>query len=190
MSDSTRRSFLKTSAALGAASLINQTTPAAEGDGLIAIAVIGTGGMGMNHVGMLSQREDVRIVAVCDVDTNRLQSAVTKVEENSGRRPDATGDLRDVLKNSKIEAVFIATPDHWHGPAAILALDAGKHVYVEKPCCHNIREGRLMTDAVARSGKVLQVGTQSRSTPCVKDAIDRIHAGEIGEVLVAKAWNS
>jgi predicted dehydrogenase len=89
-----------------------------------------------------------------------------------------------------VDAVYIATPDHWHAPAAILGLDAGKHVYVEKTCCHNIREGRLMVDAVKRSGKVLQVGTQSRSAPFLKEAIQRLHSGEIGEVLVAKAWNS
>jgi predicted dehydrogenase len=95
-----------------------------------------------------------------------------------------------VLGDPQVEAVFIATPDHWHAPAAILALDAGKHVYVEKPCCHNIREGRLMIEAAERSGKLLQVGTQSRSTACVREAIERIGRGEIGEILVAKAWNS
>ncbi|HEX6984564.1 MAG TPA: Gfo/Idh/MocA family oxidoreductase, partial [Planctomycetaceae bacterium] len=84
----------------------------------------------------------------------------------------------------------IATPDHWHAPAALLALDAGKHVYVEKPLCHNVREGRLLVDAVARTGRVLQVGTQSRSGEAVRDAIRRVRSGEIGEVLVAKAWNS
>src|SRR5262249_36042444 len=99
-------------------------------------------------------------------------------------------DLRQVLDDKSVDAVWIATPDHWHAPAAILALGAGKHVYVEKPCCHNIREGRLMADAVARSGKHLQVGTQSRSTAVVREAIDRVQGGEIGEVLVAKAWNS
>jgi predicted dehydrogenase len=81
-------------------------------------------------------------------------------------------------------------PDHWHAPAAILALNAGKHVYVEKPCSHNIREGRLMVEAAKRSGKWLQVGTQSRSTPFVREAIERLRRGEVGEILVAKAWNS
>jgi predicted dehydrogenase len=94
------------------------------------------------------------------------------------------------LDDPAVDAVFIATPDHWHAPASILALDAGKHVYVEKPCCHNIREGRLMMEAVQRSGKMLQVGTQSRSTGFVREAMQRIQAGEIGEILVAKAWNS
>jgi predicted dehydrogenase len=99
-------------------------------------------------------------------------------------------DLRRVLDDGSVDAVVIATPDHWHAPASILALDSGKHVYVEKPCCHNIREGRLMAEACRRNGKQLQVGTQSRSTTFVKEAIDRVHGGEIGEVLVAKAWNS
>jgi predicted dehydrogenase len=94
------------------------------------------------------------------------------------------------LDDLGVDAVFIATPDHWHAPASILALEAGKHLYVEKPCCHNIREGRLMAEACKRSGKHLQVGTQSRSTLFVKQAIDRVLKGEIGEVLVAKAWNS
>jgi predicted dehydrogenase len=98
--------------------------------------------------------------------------------------------MRTLYDDAHVDAVFIATPDHWHAPAAILALDAGKHVYVEKPCCHNILEGRLMAEAVRRSGKALQVGTQSRSTDCVSEAIQRVHEGEIGEVLVAKAWNS
>jgi predicted dehydrogenase len=95
-----------------------------------------------------------------------------------------------VLDDKAVDAVFIATPDHWHTPAAILALDAGKSVYVEKPMTHNIREGRLLADAVQRSGKLLQVGTQSRSTVTVREAIQRVREGEIGDVLVAKAWNS
>ncbi len=94
------------------------------------------------------------------------------------------------LRTSRISCVFIATPDHWHAPAALLALEAGKHVYVEKPLCHNVREGRLLVDAVARTKRLLQVGTQSRSTDVVRDAISRIRGGVIGEVLVAKAWNS
>ena len=110
--------------------------------------------------------------------------------KGSGKAPEAVNDLRHVLDDRRVDAVWIATPDHWHAPAAILALNAGKHVYVEKPCCHNLREGRLMAEAKARSGKHLQVGTQSRSTAVVQDAIARVRGGAIGEVLVAKAWNS
>jgi predicted dehydrogenase len=119
-----------------------------------------------------------------------MAKAAEVVRSTSGKAPQQATDLRKVLDDKSVDAVFVATPDHWHAPAAILALDAGKHVYVEKPCCHNIREGRLMADAVGRTGKMLQVGTQSRSTDVVREGIQRIHEGEIGEILVAKAWNS
>jgi predicted dehydrogenase len=99
-------------------------------------------------------------------------------------------DLRRVLDDKAVQAVWIATPDHWHAPAAILAANAGKHVYVEKPCAHNLREGRWMVEAARRNKIVMQVGTQSRSTAHVRRAIQRLEEGLIGKVLVAKAWNS
>ena len=98
--------------------------------------------------------------------------------------------MRRVLDDPAVQAVWIATPDHWHAPATILACDAGKHVYVEKPCSHNIREGRLMIEAARRNKKIVQVGTQSRSTAHVRQAMDRLRQGAIGDVLVSKAWNS
>ena len=98
--------------------------------------------------------------------------------------------MRHVLDDKSVDAVWIATPDHWHAPATILACDAGKHVYVEKPCSHNIREGRLMIEAARRNKRVVQVGTQSRSTAHVRQAMEKLHAGAIGDVLVSKAWNS
>ncbi|MCA9071689.1 MAG: Gfo/Idh/MocA family oxidoreductase, partial [Planctomycetaceae bacterium] len=143
-----------------------------------------------NHTKLLANRKDVKVAYVCDVDQQRLQRAVGLVKAGAGTTPKAVTDLREILKDPQIEAVFIATPDHWHAPAAVLALEHGKHVYVEKPMCHNIREGRLTVDAVHRSGKRLQVGTQSRSTPFIHEAIQQLRNGEIGDVLVAKAWNS
>jgi len=190
MNSTGRRTFLKT-AGLGAAAWAATAGQAPAADQpRVVVAVIGTGGMGSSHVGNLAARKDVQVAYVCDADRNRLQAAAKSVEKASGKAPKAVVDLRRVLEDRAVEAVFIATPDHWHAPAAILALDAGKHVYVEKPCCHNIREGRLMVDAVRRSGRLLQVGTQSRSTACVREGIRRVRGGEIGEVLVAKAWNS
>ncbi len=182
-----RRSFL---AGVGAVAVSPSPVSSATNDKRIIVGVIGPGGMGSNHLRNLVKRDDVTIAWVCDVDRERLDKAANLVDSETGQRPQSTGDLRHVLSDANVGAVFIATPDHWHAPAAILALDAGKHVYVEKPCCHNIREGRLMADAVKRSGRLLQVGTQSRSTDCVSEAMRRIHDGEIGEVLVAKAWNS
>jgi predicted dehydrogenase len=188
MKSSNRRAFLKT-AGTGAMALAATVRAAAESSQPIVLGVIGTGGMGTNHLRALSRRKDVRVAYVCDADQTRLANAV-KVVADAGGNPKAVSDMRTMLDSKDVDAVLIATPDHWHAPASILALNAGKHVYVEKPCCHNIREGRLMADAVARSRKILQVGTQSRSTTVVKEAIDRVRSGEIGDVLVAKAWNS
>ncbi len=187
-----RREFLKTSAAVTAATLTSLASVKADEvvTPVLSIGLIGCGGMGSNHLNLLSKRKDVQVTWVCDVDANRLAAAEKLVNDGSGKYPVATGDLRKVLKDKTVDAVFIATPDHWHAPAAILALDAGKHVYVEKPCCHNIWEGRMLAEAVERSGKRLQVGTQSRSTGCVQEGLDHIRRGEIGEILVAKAWNS
>ncbi len=189
MNANDRRAFLQ--AGLGAAvwTMGANASRAASGDPLV-LGVIGPGGMGMNHTKLLASRKDVKVAYVCDVDSKRLEAAAKEVESRSGVAPKAVGDMRQVLDDRSVDAVFIATPDHWHAPAAMLALDAGKHVYVEKPCCHNLREGRAMMDAVIRTRKCLQVGTQSRSTAVVREAIDRIRSGEIGEVLVAKAWNS
>jgi predicted dehydrogenase len=169
--------------------MTDQASRAAAND-VLTVAVIGPGGMGTSHTNLLAARKDVRVKYVCDVDQQRLAKAAEAVRSTSGKAPEQVGDMRKVFDDEEVDAVFIATPDHWHAPASILALDAGKHVYVEKPCCHNIREGRLMEDAVARSGKCLQVGTQSRSTRVIEEAIQKLHAGEIGEILVAKAWNS
>src|SRR5262245_50574486 len=184
-----RRDFLQNAVAGAAALALSPPTSAADSRKLV-LGIIGPGGMGMNHVRALLKRPDVEIAYVCDVDKKRLADAAKAVEDGSKKAPQAVGDMRKVLDDKAVDAVFIATPDHWHAPAAILALDAGKHVYVEKPCSHNIREGRLMADAVKRSGKVLQVGTQSRSTAVVREAMDHLKGGAIGEVLVAKSWNS
>jgi predicted dehydrogenase len=186
-----RRTFLVSAGATAAATaLASRSVLGQDAERKIVVGLIGPGGMGSNHLRLLASRKDVEVAHVCDVDAHRLASAVKEVESRSGKTPQAGSDLRRVLDDKAVDAVFIATPDHWHAPAAILALDAGKHVYVEKPCSHNIREGRLMSDAVRRSGKLLQVGTQSRSGEAIREAIERIRGGEIGEVLVAKAWNS
>ncbi len=190
MQKTRRRSFMK-AAGLGAAGLaLGARARAAEPARKLIVGVIGTGGMGSHHLRQLTRRDDVEVAHVCDVDKARLAGATELVTTATGKAPRAVSDLRQVLDDKSVDAVFIATPDHWHVPAALLALDAGKHVYVEKPCSHNIREGRLLVDAVLRTGKLLQVGTQSRGTATVQEGVERVRSGEIGEVLVAKAWNS
>jgi len=191
MADQTNRRTVLKSVGAGAVaiSLASQSVEAAKKDKIV-VGVIGPGGMGSSHTRNLSRRKDVEVAYVCDVDEQRMNKAAKHVQSVTGTAPKMVGDMRKVFDDKRVDAVFVATPDHWHGPAAILALDAGKHVYVEKPCCHNIREGRLMADAVKRSGKQLQVGTQSRSTSTVAEAVKIVLSGKIGEVLVAKAWNS
>jgi predicted dehydrogenase len=193
MTETNRREFLKDTgrlAATTAAITLASGAVARQANAPLPVAVIGTGGMGSNHVRLLSSRPDVRVAYVCDVDEGRLARAAREVETRSKKAPKAVKDLRRVLDDKDVVAVWIATPDHWHGPATILACDAGKHVYVEKPCAHNVREGRLMIEAARRNKRVVQVGTQSRSTEHVRKAMDLLREGVIGDILVSKAWNS
>ncbi len=184
-----RREFLEAAGTIAAtASLINISAGGVTDP--VPVALIGCGGMGSNHLQQLVQNKGVKVTAVSDVDQNRLQSAVKQVETAGHESPKAIEDFRQILSDPKIQAVWIAMPDHWHAPATILACNAGKHVYVEKPCSHNLREGRLMIDAARKNKRVVQVGTQSRSTEHIIEAMKRLHAGAIGEVMVAKAWNS
>jgi predicted dehydrogenase len=139
---------------------------------------------------LLAGRKDVRLAYVCDADRKRAEQAAAEVEKVSGKKPQIVQDLRFVLDDDAVDAVTVATPDHWHGPATILACAAGKHVYVEKPCSHNVREGRLMIEAARQHERVVQVGTQARNSKHVRRAMQLIRDGAIGDVLVAKAWNS
>ena len=193
----TRREFLEQSArslaatTASAAWLLSSDSVSAQADSdRITVAVIGPGGMGMAHTNLLAVNKSVRVAYVCDVDEQRAAKAAEAVTMGSGQAPKIVKDMRQVLDDKEVRAVWIATPDHWHGPAAILAANAGKHVYVEKPCSHNVREGRLMIEAARRNKVVMQVGTQSRSTPQILKAIEKLKSGVIGEILVAKAWNS
>jgi predicted dehydrogenase len=191
MTQSNRRDFLKESG-LGVAGAV-AWAGAAQGQqasNRVIVGVIGCGGMGTAHTRLLAARKDVEVAYVCDPDEGRRAVAAKAVESGSGKAPRAVKDLRQVLDDNAVDAVWIATPDHWHAPAAILAAEAKKHVYVEKPCSHNIREGRLMIDAARRNKRMMTVGTQSRSTEHVRKAMQLLREGIIGEVLVAKAWNS
>jgi predicted dehydrogenase len=186
----TRRTFLKrTGGAMVAAGAVPSLRAQGAGERFV-IGIIGPGGMGMNHLNWFAAQKDVNVAYVCDPDEARRNSAARTVEKLSGKAPQAVADMRKVFEDKTVDGVVIATPDHWHAPATILACDAGKHVYVEKPCAHNIREGRLMIEAARRNNRIVQVGTQSRSTPHVRRAMELLHGGAIGEVLVSKAWNS
>lgn len=149
MSDCNRREFLDNTAALtavaaGGTLALQAARAKAADDGRMAVALIGCGGMGTNHLRLLSQRKDVRVAYVCDVDANRLAAAAKLVETSGNGVPQATGDLRKVLADPLVKAVWIGSPrarPFRHTPAALLACAAKKHVYVEKPVSHNVTKG-------------------------------------------------
>jgi predicted dehydrogenase len=152
----------------------------------MSVALIGCGGRGRFVAGVMARMPGIAITRLCDANEKRLASSA---KEFGVREKHAVSDMRTVFDDEAVDAVLVATPDHWHAPAAILACSAGKHVYVEKPCSHNIREGRLLVEAARRHNCVVQHGTQVRSTPMMIEATTLLHEGIIGDVLVAKAWN-
>ena len=193
MKNTNRREFLKQTGGIVAGTAALGLTPSAQAAGAnekVIAGVIGPGGMGTNLLRSFAAQKDVEIAYVCDVDVDRMNAAVKEVEKITTKSPKPVKDLRRVLEDKSVDAVVIATPDHWHAPATILACEAGKHVYVEKPCSHNLREGRLMVEAARHHKRVVQVGTQSRSTEHVLRAMELLHNGAVGAVLVSKAWNS
>ena len=192
MNSSTRREFLKQSGA-GVATVaagLPHLSRSAEAHRRLVVGMIGPGGHVSNLLKSFASQPDVEIAWVCDVDSRRLAAAAREVEAAQGKAPKADKDMRRVFEDRSVDAVVIATPDHWHAPATLLACEAGKHVYVEKPCSHNLREGRWMVEAARRHSRVVQVGTQSRSTATIRQAMQLLREGAIGDVLVAKAWNS
>lgn len=191
-SSSPRRTFLKqtglgmTGVALSSLAQPVKEARAAGANQRLRVGVIGCGNQGGSHIVSFRQleKENVEIVYVCDPDESRRGKAV---EKTNGAKP--VEDFRRILDDDTIDAVSIATPDHWHTPAAILAMQAGKHVYVEKPCSHNFTEGKQLVAASAKYNKVVQHGTQMRSNQGFAEAVQMLHEGVIGDVLVAKIWN-
>jgi len=174
-------------AAAGAAAstLFSTVSSAAVGaNEQVRIGVIGSGNQGKRHQLALSTLPSVKIAYVCDVDQQRLSEGVARTGAKQAQ------DLRQILDDPSIDGVTIATPDHWHVPAALLALEAGKHVYVEKPCSYNFREGQMLVEAVSKhKNLVFQHGTQARSNVAMQQAVKMLRDGIIGDVLIAKCWN-
>lgn len=154
----------------------------------IGIALIGCGGMGLSNLNDFLRVPEVEFVAVVDVDEQHLEQAVLLVEERRGRRPEAQMDFRRILDRNDIDAVIVATPDHWHALPTVLACQAGKDVYVEKPLATTIEEGRAMVTAARRYNRVVQVGTQQRSAGHFADAVDFVKSGQLGKLRMVRAW--
>jgi predicted dehydrogenase len=188
MSDQNRRAFLQQAAGLtGAAALFPSASFAAVGaNERISLALIGAGGRGSHVAEVFRKTQNVEISWVCDPDEARRAKGAATFGVDPSR---VVGDLRRVLDDKTVDAVLVTTPDHWHAPASILACDAGKHVYVEKPCSHNVREGRLLVEAARRNKRLVQHGTQCRSTAMMAGAVAKLREGVIGDVLGTKVWN-
>lgn len=185
MKNPNRRYFI----AAGAAAVSRRIT-AAPSDA-IRIGMIGMGGRGSAIMtSELKRVPNIKITHLCDVDQARLEKAQSAAAKAGYGNVRGSADLRRVLDDKEVDAVVIATPDHWHAPATILACAAGKDVYVEKPVSHNLREGRLMIDAARKYNRVVQAGMQSRSRPNTIRAVEIAHSNQLGRVLMAKAWNS
>ncbi len=183
-----RRNFLKacSTTAMTSMALTSVTGFAGAPNNRLRVGLIGCGGRGLHDAGLFQSEPDVEIAYVCDVDRQRLASAAKMFSIPAER---AITDMRRMLDDVNLDVALVTTPDHWHSPAAILACSAGKHVYVEKPISHNIREGRWLVSAARRFQVQVQHGTQSRSTRMMQDAVTALRSGIIGDVLVAKCWN-
>jgi predicted dehydrogenase len=191
---SNRRDFLKTSSAAIAAAAISAAPAvarsAASPNDRIRVAVVGVGGRGrVSHCGALLalSAENVEIAALCDCDENRLNLAAGDVEKQSGKRPATFVDERKLLDDKSIDAVSLATPNHWHALETIWACQAGKDVYVEKPGSHNIFEGRKMVEAARKYHRIVQHGTQCRSSAKIREGVQKLKEGVIGRVYMARA---
>ena len=184
-----RRQFLQSTVAAGALAATARAAERVAANDKVTVGMIGVRGRGRGLTDNFASLPDVDIAYLCDVDERVFGPALKSVEDSGGKKPKLVSDLRRLLDDKSIDAVVVATPDHWHAPATILACDAGKDVYVEKPCSHNFREGALMVEAARRGRRVVQHGTQGRSVPLLAKAIEYIRSGELGEVLSAKAWN-
>ena len=181
MPDITRRDLV----AATAASLIGARGWAGAND-RIRIAILGLGGRGGDHLKLAAQVPGVEVATFCDPDETQLQKRGSQFEKLTGKKPAFEQDLRRVLDDKSIDAVTIATCNHWHALAAIWACQAGKHVYVEKPVCHDLFEGRQMIAASQKYNRLMQGGTQRRSNGYFRRAIQALHSGVIGDVYMAR----
>jgi predicted dehydrogenase len=178
-----RRTFVQSAAFAAAAGR------AVAASDKVNLAIMGVRGRGRNLTGVFCGLADANISYFCEVDPGVIPRVAKIVDEAGRPQPKVITDIRRALDDKNIDAIVIATPDHWHAPATILGCDAGKDVYVEKPASHNLREGRLMIEAARRNRRIVQLGTQSRSRASTQAAIAYVQSGKIGKIVAAKAWN-
>jgi predicted dehydrogenase len=187
MSDLSRRGFLAVGA--GAAALAGISRSLGQGrspNDTIRVAVLGVNGRGREHISVLAKQAGVQIAVLCDPDQQVLEARAAELEKQHGQRAALENDLRKVLDRKDVDAVTVATPNHWHSLATIWACQAGKDVYVEKPGSHNVYEGRKMVEAAHKHGRIVQHGVQLRSSLAIQEAVEHLRRGTIGQVYMAR----
>lgn len=184
MTPTNRRTFL---GAAGALALSGRIMAASAND-RVRIAVIGVRGRGADLAGEFARNKGAEVVAVCDIDDASFSKPIQAVEKADAKAPRTEKDFRRLLDDKSIDAIAVAAPDHWHALMTVMGCQAGKDVYVEKPASHNIVEGRRMVEAARKYNRVVQLGTQRRSSTHIKEAIEYVKSGALGTVGMARAW--
>jgi predicted dehydrogenase len=183
----TRRDFMKSSLVAGAGLTLASPFSRVRGaNDDIRVAVVGINGRGGSHIGAFDKMDGVRLAALCDVDKKVLDKRAKSFKDRN-KPVDKYVDIRELLENKNIDAISIATTNHWHSLATIWACQAGKDVYVEKPCSHNVFEGRKCVEAARKYKRIVQHGTQSRASSSWAKQIAAVHSGKYGKLLVSKA---
>lgn len=195
MSQLTRRTFIRNTALAGVATAFSARSwgQVAGANADVRVAVLGLNGRGKAHLGSLGKIPGVRVVALCDPDSAVLEQTINAVDKKSGEKLCPPGvktytDLRKLFASSDLDAVTIATPNHWHTLAAIWAMQAGKDVYVEKPVSHNIWEGRQLVAAAKKYNRIVQAGTQIRSGAGLQEAVAWVRAGNLGKITASRGF--
>src|SRR5438874_3992551 len=186
-----RRDFLKTTGAGVAGTALASTALGYSrilgASDRVRVAICGVRGRGNDHIRGFSRVPNTDIAALCDVDETVLNQRLGDVEKRELPKPKSYVDVRKLLEDKSIDAISIATPNHWHSLIAIWACQAGKDVYVEKPCSHNLWEGRQLVRAAEKYNRIVQHGTQIRSSAAIQEAIKGLHEGAVGEVYLPRA---
>ena len=187
-----RRTFLKQSAALAAgAFVISSASHRVLGaNDRVRVGQVGCGGRGGGHISAYLGMEDVDLCWLVDIDTKHLASAAATVEKKRGSKPKTAQDLRKALEDKDLDAISVATPNHWHALQTIWGVQAGKDVYVEKPCAHNVFEGRIASEIIAKSDRIVQTGTQRRSEPVWAKMGELTKSGKLGKLLYSHGFAS
>lgn len=199
MNNNSRRKFIKNAAIGSGALMVGGVVPGFSAESYKRIVgsneKIRASVMGVNsRGGALAQnfafQKECDVLHICDVDSRAIEKCISTVNEVQGFKPEGFGDFRKSLESKDIDLMVVATPDHWHAPAALLAMQAGKHVYLEKPCSHNPNEGEILVKAATKYKKSVQMGNQRRSWPNVVEAFSELKNGAIGRPYFGKGWYS